>query len=411
MSVAPQQRDLPASTSVPANLFVIWSAKSEVEQWGDASCDIRGSTTDTLIKLAEALAASSLGREMPGATLIARPAPEPALGVLGHFDAAAEARLKARTAELNHTLPRVKYVSYAQVEEDCERLGMQLVERFGRDELRRFKFTAIPRGGFIVLGILAYVLGLEQAQLETPDTTDKPLVIVDDCALTGSRFARFVNRFQNRHLVFSHLYSHPNLREAIEGREKQVVCCVGARDLHDYAPELFGATHARWREHWMSHAGGPRYWIGNTEHLCFPWSEPDRAVWNPVAEQVERGWPVVPPDLCVKNRTTHDGLVPIQVQPEGQGPLRPSSRVLFGEYEERVVVGDMAGESSVSLTGVAADMWRAIVQHGNLEDAVASLAREYDIDSATLRVDLQGFVEALIDRGLLEEDYEPVSER
>jgi hypothetical protein len=77
--------------------------------------------------------------------------------------------------------------------------------------------------------------------------------------------------------------------------------------------------------------------------------------------------------------------------------------VLFGEFEGRIVVGDLATGKSFGLNEVASHMWRAIVEYGNLEDVVAALLREYEIDEATLRVDLRAFVDDLLTRGLLEQ--------
>ena len=76
--------------------------------------------------------------------------------------------------------------------------------------------------------------------------------------------------------------------------------------------------------------------------------------------------------------------------------------MLFGEYGEDIVVGNMETKASFSLTGVAADMWKAVVEHGTLEAAVATLSNEYEVDEGVLRADLRGFVEDLLARDLLE---------
>lgn len=134
--------------------------------------------------LATALSISPLWAEMPCAVLVIRPEPDPLLGVVGYFDIAGRARLEGLRWQLENFLPRLRYVGYKQAEEDCERLAELLVERFGREELQSFRFTAIPRGGLIVLGMLAYVLGLRQSQLEPPHSPERPLVVVDDCVRT-----------------------------------------------------------------------------------------------------------------------------------------------------------------------------------------------------------------------------------
>jgi hypothetical protein len=103
--------------------------------------------------------------------------------------------------------------------------------------------------------------------------------------------------------------------------------------------------------------------------------------------------------------------IPVQVQPEGPGPLRPSTHVLFGEYRGNIVVGNLETKASFSLTGVAADMWRAVVEHGNFEAAVVALSREYEVDEGTLRADLRDFVEDLLARDLLDQSDDPVLRR
>jgi hypothetical protein len=325
--------------------------------------------------------------------------------VVGRFDAASEKWLAALGDQITRSLGGLRYVSYAQAEQDCERLAEQLVERFGREELRRFRFTAIPRGGFIVLGMLAYALGLDQSQLEPPRTPGTPLVVVDDCALTGSRFGRFLERCESREVIFAHLYSHPDLRESIEISEPGVLACLAAGDLADHAPERLGAEYDAWRRRCLSRGYGHRYWVGQLDHVAFPWNEPDAAFWNPVTETMERGINLVPPEMCLKNRTipsTESVQPQVRVQPECPGPLLPSERVIFGDFEGQTVVGDLETGESFSLSGVAADLWRAIVERGSLEDAIDSLASEYDVDTAILRDDLRGFVEDLLLRGLLE---------
>lgn len=355
--------------------------------------------------LATALSVSPQWKEMPRAVLVARSTPTPMLGVVGYFDAAGRASLEGLRSQLDNLLPRLRFVDYAQAEEDCERLAARLVERFGRDELMSFRFTAIPRGGFIVLGMLAYVLGLRRSQLEPHHAPETPLVVVDDCALSGVRFERLLERLENRRVVFAHLYSPPQLREVIEARELRRVTCVSACDLRDHAPALQGEGYDAWRERWLARMDHHGYWVGQPDHVCFAWNEPDSSVWNPVTEREESGWRFVPPELCLKNRLPPgEKPIQVQVQPAGKGPLGPSSHVLFGELEGEVVVGDLETKECFTLSDVGADMWRAIVRHGNLEEAMETLLKNYDVDEDALRTDLREFADDLLSQGLLRSD-------
>jgi len=97
--------------------------------------------------LASAVSVSPLWAEMPRAVLVIRLGPDPLLGVVGYFDAASRTRLEWLRWQLDQVMSRLRYVGYAQAEKDCEQLASRLVERFGRDELQNYRFTAIPRGG------------------------------------------------------------------------------------------------------------------------------------------------------------------------------------------------------------------------------------------------------------------------
>jgi hypothetical protein len=404
-SVRAKKVPRPAQDDVPADLFFLYSTQLKSDQ---KRCEICGADRLELdlLNLARGLSTSPAWKATPDATLVVRQSSRPALGVVGRFDSAAKARLATLGPQLAAGLSCLRYVSYTQAEEDVQRLATVLIERFGREELRRFRFTAMPRGGFVVLGMLSYALGLRHAQLEPPYPQDVPLVVVDDCAISGYRFNQVLARYGSHQVVFAHLYSHPELRAAIEVRRPQVISCLGARDLYDHAPERYGDEYGAWREQWESRLGDDiGYWLGQPGHLCFSWNEPDVTMWNPTTEKMERGWRIVPPELCLKNGGVHTvEALTVQVQPEGAGPLRPSEEVIFGEFEEKIVVGNTETRASFTLTGVAADMWRCVVEHGNLDEAVASLLREYEVDPSTLRADLQAFVESLLAQDLLDRD-------
>jgi Coenzyme PQQ synthesis protein D (PqqD) len=360
-----------------------------------------GEPTEELSHLAQAIASSPIWAEMPENILIARYNPQPALAVLGRFDQPSKVRIATELRNLNLNINRLRYVSYRQAERDCERLAKQLVDRFG-DELKEFHFTGIPRGGLIVLGMLAYALGLSADQLQPPSSPDVPWVVVDDCVFTGSRLSHFLQSHSHQAVIFAHLYSHPDLRQAIASREPRVQACLSAQDIHDYAPFDLGENYPDWQAHCLAQLDGIRYWVGKTDNICFSWNEPDRFVWNPVTEKIEGCWLLIPPEICLKNRLKAAAQAPIiQVQPESKGLIQPGLQVIFGEYEGQIVVGNLATQESFCLTGVAADIWQAIIEHGDVEQVVMSLLSSYDVEEATLRCDVETFIDELYIQGLL----------
>jgi hypothetical protein len=305
---------------------------------------------------------------------------------------------------LDRASTQFRYVTYSQVERDCEELARRLADRFGREKLSEYKFAALPRGGYIVLGILSYLLNLRSSQLTGPYPPDVPLVVTDDCAISGRRFLEFLRGSKSREVTFAPLYSHPGLCSAMEAQESRVVACMRSQDLHDYAPDELRDEYPAWRETWMRNSGENCYWVGRPEHICFPWSEPDTKVWNPVSKQVEVGWRIAPPGLCLKNRAA-PGVNPgqIQIQPKAKGPLQPTPQVIFGELEGAVVVAHSGTGEAFSLEGSAADMWRSIIRLGDADTIIGDLQGIYEMDEATLKDDLTAFVNDLKRRSILEE--------
>lgn len=367
--------------------------------FADAEKDESGFLT-----LAKAFASSPLWKQLPRSVMVVRHRPQPALAIVGYFDDVGESRVRGLYTNLGAVLARLVYVDYPTVEKHCERLALELDERFGA-ELSRFCFAGIPRGGLIVLGMLAYMLDLRRDQLEPPYSPDVPLVVVDDCAFTGVRFRECLERTDVQSIVFATLFSHPALRSAIEATEPRVTACISAQDLHDHAPDRFGEEYQSWLSRWKARSGERCYWIGQPDHVCFPWSEPDITFWNPTTNEEEGGWRVVPPEYCLKNRPMEREGVSnrIQLQPSGKGPLSPAPSVLTAELEGELIVADGASEESFVLNGVAADLWRAIVTNGSREGAIRSLADSYDVDHERLRADFEPFIDDLLRRGLLKE--------
>jgi hypothetical protein len=361
---------------------------------------------DALLGLARAVVCNPGWEKLRGGVLVAKPWPRPMLGFVGRLDESRRAWLEAHARELAWSCALLRYVNYAQAEADCERLAGQLVHRFGRKELARFQFTAIPRGGIIVLGMLAYVLGLEARQLVSPAPPDVPLVVTDDCALTGARLGQFLKQCnERRRIIFAHLYSHPQLRRAIAARERKVLACISARDLKDHGTKFLGRGYPAARRRWLARLKGPRYWVGMTDHICFAWGEPDRSFWNPATRRMEDCWRIVPPALCLKNRSG-GGLkpIPVQVQPEGNGAIRPPGRAFFAVLRDGIVIGDLVSGEVFRLSGVAADLWRGIVKYGGEPEVSAALVRKYDVAKTALQEDVHSFVRDLLRRGLLEEN-------
>jgi hypothetical protein len=368
---------------------------------------VKGGRAGRLIALGNALASSPAWRRMGDAILVVRTDPPEGIAMIGSFSDDTAHLVECLPGQLQSQLPRLRYVSYRQAETDCEALAARLVELFGWQEVQQMFYTAIPRGGLCVLGMLAYVIGLKRDQMLGPGDDDRPIVVVDDCALSGFRFGEFLRESPGRDIVFAHLYSHPDLRAAILEREPRVVAVTAARDLTDYAPEMLGAEYPSWKARWDERSTGREYWTGWSEHLGFPWSEPDLALWNPVLQGEDVAWRVIPPEACLKNRFDQNALRAedpgrrLQIQPPAAGPIRVARRTFYGELGGEVVAANLDSRGVVRLSGVAGDIWRAVLAHGEVTPALGELERVYEVEPERLRTDAARLLDQLRERGLL----------
>lgn len=292
------------------------------------------------------------------------------------------------------------YVDYAGAERASERLAALLAAEFGLEELRGLAYRPIPRGGLIVLGMLAYALDLPAGCFEPAADPERPLVIVDDCALSGARLRRELTGTGDRLVVFAHLYSHPELRTAILDAEPSVDCCIAAHDLEDrldrYLPEP--AMRTAWRDQWHDRAGAGRYWMGCPDLVSFAWSEPDRPFWNPLRDGLEDGWRFVPPHLCLKNRTRLGVPPAVSSEPRWQVPVD----TVVGQFDDQLWLWNGREGGVFALDGVAADMWRALAALGDETPALEFLLARYEVSDSELLHDLEEFAALLVERGLLE---------
>jgi hypothetical protein len=356
-----------------------------------------------LLGLAEALVASPPWPSMGAAAVAIRHEPEPVLAVLGRLSAAAAARLDALEWQLWQARQRPpRYVSYRTAEQASQVLADRLRDRVGREILQRSTFRAVPRGGHLVLGMLAYTLDLRAEQLTERHEPGSPIVVVDDCALSGARLRTFLRDVpDDSPIIVATLYAAVELREAIEASEPRVQACLAAHDLRDLAPEIYGHGYPAWRERWTAR-NPDDYWTGHPEPVCFAWNEPDVNVFNPVTGAAEAGWRLVPPQRCLKNAAGSEATAEVQVCSAAPGTIGPRDSVVWAELDGGLVVASADDGRALWLTDVAAEMWRTLAATGEMEAAADVLVARYTVERPHLVADLEGFVAALVEGGLVQ---------
>jgi len=292
---------------------------------------------------------------------------------------------------------QIVYVDYEQAQADCVQLAAQLAAAYGCGELREFAFAAIPRGGLIVLGMLAYTLGLAAGQVALrPGDAGRPLCIVDDCALTGLRFAEFLATVGNERVVFAHLYSHPALRRGIQAAEPRVQACIAAHDLAGLAPGP-DATAAAGDDHpagWPAMPVTGRYWAGSAAPVIFAWSEPEIHVRDPFTGEVESGWRFAPPHRCLKHQVElaaarRPAAAPVAASPRlWQSP----AAVMWRRDGDRLWLLQTESEASHMFEGLWADMWRGLATWGDVAAVFTWLRERHPQAQESLLAELEAFI-------------------
>lgn len=290
----------------------------------------------------------------------------------------------------------VRVLDWAETERLTRHLASRLRDELGGD-LPAFTFQAIPRGGLFVLGALSYLLDLDKARLRLADgPPPERVVLVDDCALSGARLGREVERTPAGRIVAAHLLSHPELRRAVEETEPRVEACIAGGDLtgrDDLPPEGLAGFAVRWQER----LPGRRYWLGPVEPVAFPWSEPETVWWNAREGRLEDGWHRVSPWRCLRFRVE----LALPEAEGGRGPLDLAPGVSWKLDGERLLLRGGPEDRLHGLRGTALDAWRGLVAFGDRERAWRFLDRRYEADPEELRRDVDEMVEDLLARGLL----------
>ena len=308
--------------------------------------------------------------------------------------------MRALFGQVQHMLDTWVHLDYQSAEHACDRLAERLAEQVPASLLDEATYVAVPRGGHIVLGMLATTAAISADQVGTmAGGPERPVVVVDDCSLTGDRFGRWLRANDKRRVVFAPLYAHPALRAAVVAAESRVVACVAAYDLE--ANDEYGIDGPR-STAWEGRVEGHRYWTGSPAFLSFAWKEPDRSLYNPVTAQMEPGWRTVPPSLCLGNRHAGTATARVQVQLPSPGPLQPADGVIAGELDGEFVVADAESGHAIGLSGAGALMWRSLLDRGSVDGAVDDLLPAFDASPEQLAADTRHFVDGLVARGLLE---------
>lgn len=86
----------------------------------------------------------------------------------------------------------------------------------------------------------------------------------------------------------------------------------------------------------------------------------------------------------------------------GESSYAPADDILARDVGDEVVLLQLSTEKYFGLSGSAAAMWSAVVEHGTVSAAQPIVAEMFDADPVVVRADFERFVNDLAERGLLQ---------
>ena len=78
-------------------------------------------------------------------------------------------------------------------------------------------------------------------------------------------------------------------------------------------------------------------------------------------------------------------------------------QVIFRQMGDEMVLLDLESGLYFGVDGVGQRIWETFAEGRNLEEAVAVVVAEYEVEEAQAQADVIAFVRNLVDRGLLTE--------
>jgi predicted transcriptional regulator len=81
--------------------------------------------------------------------------------------------------------------------------------------------------------------------------------------------------------------------------------------------------------------------------------------------------------------------------------VEPGDDVIYHAVQNEFVLLNLKNQQYFGLDDVGSEMWKLLIEHGDVETVADRLSAEYDVDRATVREDLGVLIQHLLAAGLL----------
>lgn len=300
--------------------------------------------------------------------------------------------INSQLQSLDTSLQQIQYLDSTQCLDLTKSLAKIIKQTVPENILKNSQVVAIPRGGLFIQAMLSYFLPLKHHQLQYTenDVDTSPLIIVDDCAISGLRLAQQLEKFPNRDIYFFTIASPEKLRDSVKLKEARVLDFKSVVNIKSYSTLKAQNTQQR-------------YWLGQCDAVIFPWSETQRSHFSNGKLSNRPLWKIAPDKLCMSTKAKKQAIKATEVKENQSAVLSTPDNILHFTDQGITKILDASTMKHYSLDAIGSDIWQSLLSNSNLDHALAELSATYKVSKTRLNNDMQLLTQKLIDAGLINE--------
>ena len=300
--------------------------------------------------------------------------------------------INSQLQSLDTSLQQIQYLDSTQCLDLTKSLAKIIKQTVPENILKNSQVVAIPRGGLFIQAMLSYFLPLEHHQLQYTenDVDTSPLIIVDDCAISGLRLAQQLKKFPNREIYFFTIASPRELRDSVNSKESRILDFKSVLDVKSYS--TLDLNHA-----------SQCYWRGQCDTIIFPWSETQRSYrFNGQLSNVPL-WKVAPNKLCLSAREKKQRIRTTEIKENPSSVMSTPDDVLYHTDQGLTRILNVSTMKHYSLDSIGSTIWQSLLKNADLDNVLAELSSIYGVSKTKLNSDVQLLTQKLFNDGLINE--------
>ena len=283
---------------------------------------------------------------------------------------------------LQKSIQQIQYLDIAKCESLAHSLAQKINLSLDPETLQKSRVVSIPRGGLFVSAMLSYILPIKHHQLQPFSDCDSPIILIDDCSISGFRLAQQLCGLKNKQIYFYTLVSPAQLRQAALAVQPRLRVFESAMDLNVYNNDSSGRMDAR----------SNRYWQGQCDAICFPWGETQRFYPSDSENKQTTLWPVSPLQKNLKSSLLEQ-KIPFYAVTEAQDrAISTGQHILYYSKDNLTRIYNAESKQHYSLDGVGSAIWQSLLSHSTVDQTLEHLCSLFSVEKKRLEKDVKDLI-------------------